>query len=171
MNHELWQRLKPLFNAAMEKDAQDRDAFIDTICQHNPELKEELLALIRAGTGPLDENLIDHLDSTLTELTPGIVLADRYRIVDLLGRGGMGQVYRAEDLTLNQTVALKFVSFGMAADPEWLARIVSEVRSGRVVTHPNVCRVHDIVHAQTPRGSEIYFLSMEYVDGEDLATL
>jgi len=97
---------------------------------------------------------------------PGALLAHRYRIVGPLGRGGMGELFKAEDLKLGQTVALKFLPESAAADPAWLARFHSEVRLAREVTHPNVCRVHDIVEAEG-----VHFLSMEYVDGEDLASL
>lgn len=98
--------------------------------------------------------------------TPGEVLADRYRIIALLGRGGMGEVYRADDLKLGQPVALKFLPAAMARDESFTSRFRAEVRNARQVSHPNVCRVYDL--------GEIGgwpFLSMEYVDGEDLASL
>jgi serine/threonine protein kinase len=96
---------------------------------------------------------------------PGTVLAGRFRIVALLGRGGLGEVYRADDLTLDQPVALKFLPEA-ANDAERLERFRQEVRIARKVSHPNVCRVYDISEAEGR-----HFLSMEYVDGEDLATL
>src|SRR6478672_1524576 len=75
--------------------------------------------------------------------TAGDVVADRYRIVGLLGRGGMGEVYRAEDLTLEQPVALKFLSIS-DTHGERIDRLRGEVRVTRQVSHPNVCRVYDI---------------------------
>jgi predicted Ser/Thr protein kinase len=95
----------------------------------------------------------------------GTILAGRFRIVALLGRGGMGEVYRADDLTLDQPVALKFLP-EKANDAERLERLRQEVKIARKVSHPNVCRVYDISEADGR-----HFLSMEYVDGEDLATL
>jgi serine/threonine-protein kinase len=97
---------------------------------------------------------------------PGSLLAQRYRIVALLGRGGMGEVYRADDLTLGQPVALKFLPEEAAQNTELLERFRGEVRISRKVSHPNVCRVYDVgeVDGQT-------FFTMEYVDGEDLASL
>jgi hypothetical protein len=96
---------------------------------------------------------------------PGQILAGRYRIVALAGRGGMGEVYRAEDLTLSQVVAIKFLPEALSQDASALARFHSEVRIARQIAHPNVCRVFDIGDADgTP------FLTMEYVDGEDLAS-
>lgn len=95
---------------------------------------------------------------------PGQKIGDRYRIVSLLGRGGMGEVYRADDLRLGQSVALKFLPERLAADPKGLDGFKREVRTARGVTHLNVCRIHDIGEADG-----LAFLSMEYVDGEDLS--
>ena len=97
---------------------------------------------------------------------PGTMLTQRYRIVGLLGRGGMGEVYRADDLKLGQSVALKFLPERLADDPKRLEHFHNEVRPARQVSHPNVCRVYDIGEVDGQ-----YFLSMEYIDGEDLATL
>jgi serine/threonine-protein kinase len=97
---------------------------------------------------------------------PGTVLAGRYRIFGLLGKGGMGEVYRADDLKLGQPVALKFLPPGLERDRGRLERFLAEVRTARQVTHSNVCRVYDIGEAEGQ-----HFLSMEFVDGEDLASL
>jgi hypothetical protein len=97
---------------------------------------------------------------------PGTTLVDRYRIVALVGKGGMGEVYRAEDLKLGQLVALKFLPEAVAHDGAALARFHREVRVARQVSHANVCRVFDIGEADG-----LPFISMEYVDGEDLASL
>src|SRR6202035_5005340 len=98
--------------------------------------------------------------------TPGQMIAERYRVVAMAGRGGMGEVYRAEDLTLGQLVAIKFLPASLSEDAAALARFHSEVRIARQVSHPNVCRVFDIGDADG-----VPFLTMEYVDGEDLASL
>src|SRR5579859_4818793 len=97
---------------------------------------------------------------------PGRLLLGRYRIIALLGKGGMGEVYRADDLTLGQGVAMKFLPDEAANDEGLLERFRGEVRIARRVSHPNVCRVYDVgeVDGQT-------FFTMEYVDGEDLASL
>lgn len=99
-------------------------------------------------------------------ILPGTLLTDRYRIVALIGRGGMGEVYRAEDLKLDQDVALKFLPEKLVQDGAALARFHREVRIARDISHPNVCRVFDIGEA-----NGVPFISMEYVDGEDLSTL
>jgi serine/threonine-protein kinase len=96
---------------------------------------------------------------------PGTVIDGRYRIIGLLGRGGMGEVFRADDLRLGQPVALKFLPDSVRHDPERLAQFHNEVRVARQVSHPNICRVYDIGET----GGHL-FLSMELVDGEDLAT-
>ncbi len=75
---------------------------------------------------------------------PGTMLTERYRIVGLLGKGGMGEVYRADDLKLRQSVALKFLPPGLSKDSHRLERFHHEVRIARQVSHPNVCRVYDI---------------------------
>ncbi|MBV8843790.1 MAG: serine/threonine protein kinase [Bryobacterales bacterium] len=97
---------------------------------------------------------------------PGAILAQRYRIVHLLGRGGMGEVYRADDLVLGQAVALKFLPPAATAEASALSRFRNEVRTARQISHPNICRVYDIGEAEG-----LTYLSMEYVDGEDLASL
>src|SRR4051794_23379760 len=75
---------------------------------------------------------------------PGAVLAGRYRIVAALGKGGMGEVYRADDLALGQPVALKFLPEHLAGDPDRLQRFRKEVAVARRVSHPNCCRVYDL---------------------------
>lgn len=101
-----------------------------------------------------------------SRFAPGVLLADRYRIVSIIGRGGMGEVYRASDLKLNQPVALKFLPVALGKKAELLERFHGEVRIARQVSHPNVCRVYDIGEAEGTA-----FISMEYVDGEDLSGL
>jgi predicted Ser/Thr protein kinase len=121
--------------------------------------------------GPARTPSHSHLSSSSGSLgegrfVPGALLADRYRIVALLGRGGMGEVYRAHDLTLGQEVALKFLPEVAARNPAALTRFYNEVRIARQVSHANVCRVYDLGEVDGQP-----YLSMEYVDGEDLGSL
>ena len=97
---------------------------------------------------------------------PGAILSQRYQIISLLGRGGMGEVYRANDLLLGQPVALKFLLPAATASDSALSRFRTEVRTARQISHKNVCRVYDIGEA-----NGLTFLSMEYIDGEDLSSL
>ena len=103
-------------------------------------------------------------------LDPGQLIADRFRIVAFIGRGGMGEVYRADDLELGQSVALKLLPAHISADPVLADRVRDEVRVARRITHRNVCRIHDIARLAEADGGDM-FISMEYVDGDDLATL
>jgi serine/threonine-protein kinase len=106
----------------------------------------------------------DSIDDS--RFVPGTILAERYRIVGLLGRGGMGEVYRADDLKLGQPVALKFLPEHLLTDGAALARFHREVRVARQVSHKNVCRVYDIGEVDGR-----HFLSMEFIKGEELSSL
>ena len=97
---------------------------------------------------------------------PGTILGERYRIVGLLGKGGMGEVYRADDLKLAQPVALKFLPEQLLNDKAALGRFHREVRVARQISHPHVCRVYDIGEIDGR-----HFLSMEYIKGEELSSL
>jgi tRNA A-37 threonylcarbamoyl transferase component Bud32 len=97
---------------------------------------------------------------------PGTVLSQRYRVMTRLGKGGMAEVYRASDMLLGQTVALKFLPESLARNQAALDRLRGEVRLARQISHPNVCRVYDLGEAEGQ-----VFLTMEFIDGEDLASL
>src|SRR5215471_3473888 len=97
---------------------------------------------------------------------PGTLLASRYRIVSRLGKGGMGEVFRADDLILGQPVALKFLPEAAKGNLNLLTRFYDEVRIARQISHKNVCRVYDIGEVDGQP-----YLSMEYIDGEDLGSL
>jgi serine/threonine-protein kinase len=125
-------------------------------------------------SGPLPLGSVPEPDLRLTQygplndarFAPGQIFASRYRIVSLLGRGAMGEVYRAEDLKLGQPVALKLIAVRVARGDERLQRFIAEVRLAREIAHPNVCRVYDIGEAEG-----WHYLSMEFVDGETLQSL
>jgi serine/threonine-protein kinase len=129
---------------------------------------EPLARVAVAAAAASDISQITSTSSVVDEgrFAPGAMLGGRYRILGLLGRGGMGEVYRATDLALGQVVALKFLPEEASRNPRLLERFHGEVRVARLVSHPNVCRVFDIGEIEgTP------FISIEYVDGEDLAGL
>jgi serine/threonine-protein kinase len=123
-----------------------------------PTVASPLIESTPASPTPSDGSAPQHL--------PGTILAGRYRIIERVGRGGMGEVFRAEDMRIGQTVALKFIRAAHAQGATSLELFLSEVRLARQIGHPNVCRVYDIGEAD---GAP--FLSMEFVDGEDLASL
>jgi predicted Ser/Thr protein kinase len=116
----------------------------------------------RTAVGPVSA----HNASLEFNFAPGSMVADRYRVASLLGRGGMGEVYGADDLKLGQHVALKFLPTDRGKSTSWRDQFYAEVRMARQVSHPNVCRVYDVGESDGR-----LFLSMEFVDGEDLASL
>ena len=122
-----------------------------------------------SGAAPVTspaEHMIPSRASGEGRFLPGMLLGGRYRLIGLVGRGGMGEVYQATDLKLEQPVALKFLAKARASDPVQVARLYQEVRIARQVTHSNVCRVYDIGEVES-----FHYISMEYIDGEDLASL
>ncbi|MBX3379307.1 MAG: protein kinase [Phycisphaeraceae bacterium] len=102
----------------------------------------------------------------LGRFVPGTIFGGRYRIIGRLGKGGMGDVYRADDVKLGQPCAMKFLPEQLGQDRAALIRLFNEVKIARAVSHPNVCRVYDLGED----GGQ-HFISMEYVDGEDLSSL
>lgn len=122
------------------------------------------------STNPVHQSALSSTSTDGSRFASGTILADRYRIVSRLGKGGMGEVYRADDLKLGTSVALKFLPDSFVQDPLKLDRFRSEVRLTREISHPNVCRVYDFGEIDNASGHHV-FLSMEYVDGEDLSIL
>ena len=106
------------------------------------------------------------LETPASDLTRGTVFAGRYEVIEPLGRGGMGNVYRAFDRKIHEEIAIKFLKPEIAAEHKVLQRFSNELRVARRVSHHNVCRMHDL-HEE---GSTIY-ITMEYVRGEDLKSL
>jgi len=133
-------------------------------CRFCPSCGAALAVLSGEATGAYQTP--DTAPSKDGRFAPGQVLAGRYRIVSRLGKGGMGEVYRADDLRLGQSVALKFLAVGSLNDPKQLELLHEEVKLSRQISHPNVCRVYDIAEAEGQS-----FLSMEFIDGEDLSSL
>ena len=179
-----WQEIKDLFEAASVLDGKEREKFLDEACLGREDLRREIERLLGAfescesflekpamdaAAGLFDDKntlLANHTTGNLENLVAGTILASRYRIIGLLGRGGMGEVYRAEDIKLSQTVALKFLPDKLEKEKAALSRFIGEVRTARSVAHANVCRVFDIGEVEGR-----HFISMEYVDGDDLSSL
>ena len=169
-----WHKIKEVVTAASGLRQAERRPFVERACGQDRILFDEAWSLLKEDVSGLEQS--DALptagapalsDTTAgAGFTPGTILAARYRIVALLGRGGMGEVYRADDLKLGQAVALKFLPRAFASDPKLRERFFKEVRITRHLSHPNICRVYDIAEFDGQ-----HFLSMEYIDGEDLASL
>jgi hypothetical protein len=166
-------RVKEVFHQAMGLPPGERASFLDTACDANSPLRRRVEQLLESldDSGPfLDSPTLTSSTGGRTpedvRLLPGSTLGTRYRILGLAGSGGMGDVYRAEDLQLEQTVALKLLSADLSQDKARLAGFLDEARIARQVSHPNVCRVHDIGQAEGRQ-----FLSMEWIEGQDLASV
>ncbi len=168
-------RARDIFLAGLEQDPGRRSEFLDQACAGDEELRREVESLLaqhneylvetaavgKAGSAGRPSTASSSAEKQRFE--SGQVFAGRYRIVAQLGRGGMGEVYRAHDLVLDEPVALKFLP---PSGERYFERLLNEVRMARQVAHPNVCRVYDFGEAD----GETY-LTMEYIDGEDLASL
>src|SRR4051812_15823496 len=126
---------------------------------------DETIALTSPGQAALKRTApVDN--GSGERFAPGVLLASRYRIISRLGKGGMGEVFRADDILLGQPVALKFLPESAIGNLNLLTRFYDEVRIARQISHANVCRVYDIGEMNGQP-----YLSMEYIDGEDLGSL
>jgi serine/threonine protein kinase/tetratricopeptide (TPR) repeat protein len=125
------------------------------------------------GSGTCPKNSKDHLSDVtetlqtpIQELTTGSTFANRYQIIEELGKGGMGRVYKVFDTKIKEKVALKLVRPEVASDREMIERFSNELRLSRRIGHRNVCRMFDIGEAEGA-----HFITMEYVHGEDLKSM
>lgn len=162
-----WQRVKEVFEGALERDGVERDAFLDRECSSQPDLRSEVESLLRsyevAGSfmeWPAVAQAADSLAGSDQKLTPG-QRVKHYEIVKLIGEGGMGEVYLAADTILGRRVALKVLPAFVSKDPDRLRRFTQEARTASRLSHPNVCVVHEI--GETDDGRP--FIAMEYVEG------
>ena len=184
MTPKRWKRIKELFEAALRLPADERQDFVVESAGDDSSLIEEVTKLLESHEiddsfleNPISEdaptmisetNGFENRTDTVApgEFVAGTVLDKRYRIIGLLGKGGMGEVFKAEDLKLNQLVALKFLPKELERNQDALDRFVSEVRTARKVSHANVCKVYDIGEIDGK-----HFLSMEFIEGDDLSQL
>ncbi len=163
-----WSQMKDIFAVVVDQSTAERRTAVADACKGDIELQAELNKLLSqydAMGGFLDA---DSTTPIAGLLHPGYLIAERYKIVSLLGCGGMGEVYEADDSDLGGRLAIKVIHPKIALDPDALDRFRREVQLARQVTHPNVCRVFDIGH-HWQLGEEILFLTMELVRGETLA--
>ena len=123
---------------------------------------------IESATLPLEAGPGTRPGPGLPRLAEGEVVAGRFTVLRFLARGGMGEVYQAHDRVLGEEVALKTILGEWAADAAALQRFRREVQLTRRVSHPNVCRVHDLHSATSARGEALDFLTMEFLRGETL---
>ncbi len=174
-----WEAIKELFEAALEEKPEERISFLTRRCG-DPDVRSEVERLLaeheQAGSflsTPALDDIKPHSEapSSLPRLHTGEVLAGRFRILQFIASGGMGEVYEAEDEELRERVAIKTIRPDTLIQPDAMARFRREVHLARQVTHPNVCRVFDIFRHKLPAGErtdEIVFISMELLHGPNL---
>ena len=182
MTPERWKRVRQLFDAAVERGPGAAGEFLARQCAGDPEMYDEVRHMLveHERTGILDHapaGLSSAVASqpTATGTQPvfsaGELVAGRHRIVRYLSRGGMGEVYEAEDTELKERVALKTLLPAIASDESMVARFKQEIQLARRIGHPNVCRVFDLSRhpANGSATSPTLFLTMELLRGETLA--
>lgn len=147
-------KLQSILNEARKLPPEKLDEFLDQTCAQDTVLREAVELELAAGTVQLT-------------LVPGDMVAGRFAIIAFVGRGGMGEVYRARDLELGEDVALKTILPARAQDPRLLTRFRREVQLARQVTHPNICRIYDVGRDSTK--ADLIFLTMEFLEGEPLS--
>jgi serine/threonine protein kinase len=118
------------------------------------------------STGPISASPTETLQAPKKELTTGSTFASRYQVIEEIGKGGMGRVYKVFDKEIGEKVALKLLKPEIASDEETLQRFRNELRVARKIVHKNVCRMYDLGQAEGT-----YFITMEFVEGEDLKSL
>jgi serine/threonine protein kinase len=154
MNPERWVRIKEVFHAALELDEKKRPDFVAAACGPDTELRRELERLLQ------EHSLRPDLESPVKpQDLAGRTLA-HYRILEELGRGGMGEIYRAEDTNLSRQVAIKLLPDVFAGDAERLARFEREAKVLASLSHPNIASIYGLEQAQGKR-----FLVLELVEG------
>jgi tetratricopeptide (TPR) repeat protein/tRNA A-37 threonylcarbamoyl transferase component Bud32 len=168
------QHVEQLYHAALDQPLERRVAFVTAACSGEPAVAREVLDLLARnarGETVLDEETVDPEtgvgEAAVRErrptLAPGAQLG-HFRVVRHVGRGGMGDVYEAEDLELGRRVALKVLPHAIRQDPAQRARLLREARAASCFAHPHIVTIHEIGHE-----GDVDFLVMEYVEGENLA--
>ncbi len=165
MNQGEWERVKELFERTREMPVEEQAAFLESECSTEPALRQQVERLLAAyDTDFMEESILpkamDQLASS--HFQPSQVIG-RYRIGDLIGTGGMGQVFRAEDTELDRPVAFKVLHGDIAENDERVRRFIQEAKAASALNHPNILTIHEIGSFEGAR-----FIVSEYVDGETL---
>lgn len=181
ISKERWQRIKDVFEAVLETPREQRSSAVAQLCQGDVSLcaqVESLLAGLDKADGfmerPAIAGVAADFGASQQIFRVGDVVSTRFKIVNFIGQGGMGEVYEVEDLEIGTKVALKTIRPEIASDPESLARFKQELQLTRLVTHPNVCRTFDLAHhtvaaTESTPAKNVTYLTMELLEGETLA--
>lgn len=168
--------VEELFEAALARSPKERTAFLDEECPDSPDVRKivELLldADVQAGSF-LQTPLLSATDSSNSRpsatFEPGYVACERFQIHRFIARGGMGEVYEAWDMELRERVAIKTIRPELARSEEILERFRREVKQARSISHPNICRIHELFCDHPTLDTNVWFLSMEFLDGSTLS--
>jgi len=170
MDGKNWQKIKEVFYSALNRRESDRGAYLDEACWGDAELRGEVELLLSSYESDYLEDAILPLDEDIAAFRPPFLAPgdefSHYRIVRLIGRGGMGEVYLANDTTLDRLVAVKVVHEGSGLGEMAGRRLLREARSAARLDHPNICSVFEVGEAAGRP-----FIAMQYVEGETLEKL
>jgi tetratricopeptide (TPR) repeat protein/tRNA A-37 threonylcarbamoyl transferase component Bud32/TolB-like protein len=173
-----WDRIRKIVPKLHQLDAAERATLAGDACADDPALRAQVEQLVDNYTTALEffGRFPDLLPVVADRPTPrrafsdGEIVFERFRIVRLLGEGGMGEVYEAADLVLHdERIALKTLRANLAADESAIERLTKELQLARRITHPNVCRVHDVYQHRSSSGARVLFFTMELLNGSTLA--
>ena len=174
MTPEQWKDVQELFERVSDLQGDEREKALLQYC-NNPDLEAEVRRLLAnlddAGeflqAPPREVAALRHDDEPAFQ--PGDHISARFEVIRLLGRGGMGEVYEAQDHTVGERVALKTLRHWLVAEAGALKRLREELRRARRITHPNVCRLHELFETHDESGQLQMFFTMELLGGETLA--
>ncbi len=166
MNEEKWEQVKEIFHEAQLLPVEERSEFLDKACGGDPILRGKVEDLLGSYESGFLEDTILHevveIVSAENSFKKGQVVG-RYKIGELIGTGGMGQVFLADDTELNRPVAFKVLHDDVAEDKERVRRFIQEARAASALNHPNILTIHEIGAFEGSR-----FIVSEYVDGKTL---
>ncbi len=170
MNPERWQEIESVYHAALQHKLAERPAFLDEACSGDAMLRREVESLLsydEQAKSFIEEPAIGVAARQMAEDHAIELIGQQvgsYRILARLATGGMGEVYLAEDPTLDRKVAIKFLSLKSQTDDKARARLIREAQAAAKLDHPNVCAIHEVGQHQGQS-----FIVMQYIEGETLA--
>jgi eukaryotic-like serine/threonine-protein kinase len=166
MSTDRWRRIEALYHSARERTPEDRSAYLEHACGGDEPLRgevESLLAQEERAVKFLETDEPGGLEPSIAASVGAGEQIGPYLVLDFIQKGGMGEVYKARDIRLDRTVAIKFLPRAVAGAPDALERFQREVRAASALNHPRICTVHDVGEHQ---GRPFYV--MEFLDGQSL---